>query len=42
VTHLDELGGNLLTSVQSFRLPEEYLAELAAGERVGGTNRRVA
>lgn len=42
VTHLDELGGNLLTSVQSFRLPDELVAEIAAGERAAGANRRVA
>lgn len=42
VTHLDELGGDLLASVQTFRLPEELVGDLAAGERPAGAQRRVA
>lgn len=42
VTHLDELGGNLLASVRTFRLPEEYVRESNAAERATGGTRRVA
>jgi methyl-accepting chemotaxis protein len=43
VTHLDELGGQLLQSVQAFKLPEEMLKEVAAAaERSMHETRRAA
>jgi methyl-accepting chemotaxis protein len=44
VTHLDELGGELLESVQSFKLPETYVKEsqAAVAERAANGSRRAA
>lgn len=33
VSHLDELGGQLIESVKAFKLPDELLKETGAGER---------
>ena len=41
VLHLDELGGDLLASVQTFKLPEEYLRDSNPAESVNAA-RRVA
>lgn len=41
VMHLDQLGGDLLASVQTFKLPEEYLRESSPAETVTAA-RRVA
>ena len=41
VTHLDELGGTLLESMQAFTLPEEFLKEGRAAAS-GNANRRAA
>jgi methyl-accepting chemotaxis protein len=44
VTHLDALGGELLESVQAFKLPETYVKEskAAVAERASGGKRRAA
>ena len=42
VTHLDELGGQLIESIQAFTLPAELVTESAAVQRRAGEARRAA
>ena len=42
VTHLDELGGQLIDSIQAFKLPAELVSESAAAQRRAGEARRAA